>query len=137
MIHLHWEECDALLGLLRALRYDDRSDELELVDQARGVVERLRAGVLPRLSREECQALLELMRELGGPTAGKWIGELATAEQAKVVKKLRDGASGRTRAGRQGHQPVTGVNADHSLANLSCYRWQKHCRGLYQTPMAA
>ena len=68
MIHLHWEECDALLGLLRALRYDDRSDELELVDQARGVVERLRAGVLLRLSREECQALLELMRELGGLT---------------------------------------------------------------------
>ena len=68
MIHLHWEECDALLGLLRALRYDDRSDELELVDQARGVVERLRAGVLLRLSREECQALLELMPELGGPT---------------------------------------------------------------------
>ena len=98
MIHLHWEECDALLGLLRALRYDDRSDELARVDQARGVVERLRAGVLLRLSREECQALLELMRELGGPTAGKWIGELASAEQAKVVKKLRDGASGRTRA---------------------------------------
>jgi hypothetical protein len=98
MIHLHWEECDALLGLLRALRYDDRSDELELVAEARGVVERLRAGVLLRLSREECQALLELMRELGGPTAGKWIGELASAEQAKVVKKLRDGASGRTRA---------------------------------------
>ena len=102
MIHLHWEECDALLGLLRALRYDDRSDELELVDQARGVVERLRAGVLLRLSREECQALLELMRDLGGPTAGKWIGELASAEQAKVVKKLRDGASGRTRGAAGG-----------------------------------
>jgi len=43
----------------------------------------------------------------------------------------------RTHAGRQGHPPVTGVNADRSLANLSCYRWQKHCRGLYQTPMAA
>jgi len=43
----------------------------------------------------------------------------------------------RTHAGRQGHPPVTGVNAGHSLANLSCYRWQKHCRGLYQTPMAA
>ena len=43
----------------------------------------------------------------------------------------------RTHAGRQGHPPETGVNADHSLANLSCYRWQKHCRGLYQTPMAA
>ena len=43
----------------------------------------------------------------------------------------------RTHAGRQGHPPVTGVNADHSRANLSCYRWQQHCRGLYQTPMAA
>ena len=43
----------------------------------------------------------------------------------------------RTHAGRQGHPPVTGVNAGHSLANLSCYRWQKHCRGLYQTPIAA
>jgi putative transposase len=43
----------------------------------------------------------------------------------------------RTHAGRKGHPPVTGVNTDHSLANLSCYRWQKHCRGLYQTPMAA
>jgi|SRR5215472_17774861 len=38
----------------------------------------------------------------------------------------------RTHAGRQGHLPVRGVNADHSLADLSCYRWQKHCRGLYQ-----
>jgi hypothetical protein len=28
---------------------------------------------------------------------------------------------------------VPGVNTDRSLANLSCYRWQKHCRGLYQT----
>jgi len=43
----------------------------------------------------------------------------------------------RTHAGRQGHPPVTGVNADRSRANLSCYRWQQHCRGLYQTPMAA
>ena len=43
----------------------------------------------------------------------------------------------RTHAGRQGHPPVTGVNADRSLANLSCYRWQKHCRGLYQTLIAA
>jgi putative transposase len=43
----------------------------------------------------------------------------------------------RTHTGRQGHPPVTGVNADRSLANLSGYRWQKHCRGLYQTPIAA
>jgi len=43
----------------------------------------------------------------------------------------------RTHAGRKGLPPVTGVNAHRALANLSCYRWQKHCRGLYQTPMAA
>jgi len=43
----------------------------------------------------------------------------------------------RTNAGRQGHPPVAGVNADRSRANLRCYRWQKHYRGLYQTPMAA
>ena len=43
----------------------------------------------------------------------------------------------RTHAGREGHTPVTGVNADRSPANLSSYQWQKHCRGLYQTPIAA
>jgi hypothetical protein len=105
MIHLNWEECEALLDLLRALRFDDRKiDELELdFDQkARGVVKKLRDGVVLRLSREECQALLELMRVLGGPTAGRWIGELASAEQAKVVKKLREGASGKTRAASGG-----------------------------------
>jgi len=31
----------------------------------------------------------------------------------------------RTHAGRQGHPPVTGVNADRSRANLSCYRWSR------------
>jgi len=43
----------------------------------------------------------------------------------------------RTHAGREGHTPVADVNADRSPANLSSYRWQKHCRGLYQTPIAA
>ena len=42
----------------------------------------------------------------------------------------------RTHARRKGHPPVPGANAG-SRANLSCYRWQKHCRGLYQTPIAA
>jgi putative transposase len=43
----------------------------------------------------------------------------------------------RTHAGRQGHLPVTAGNAGRSRANLSCYLWQRHCRGLYQTPIAA
>jgi hypothetical protein len=40
----------------------------------------------------------------------------------------------RTHAGRRGQPPETG-NADRSRANLSCYRWQKHCGGLYQIAM--
>ena len=43
----------------------------------------------------------------------------------------------RTHTGCKGHPPEPGVNVDRSLANLCCYRWQKHCRGLYQTPIAA
>jgi transposase InsO family protein len=42
----------------------------------------------------------------------------------------------RTHSGCKG-RPVPGVNADRSRANLSRYRWQKHCRGFYQTPIAA
>jgi putative transposase len=61
----------------------------------------------------------------------------ATDLEAKLLDFQHYYNEHRTHAGRQGPPPVTGVNADHSLANLSCYRWQKHCRGLYQTPMAA
>src|SRR5215469_2007691 len=42
-----------------------------------------------------------------------------------------------THAGRQGQPPLTGGNAGRSRANLGSCRWQKHCRGLYQTPIAA
>jgi len=61
----------------------------------------------------------------------------ATDLEAKLLDFQHYYNEHRTHAGRQGHPPVTGVNANRSLANLSCYRWQKHCRGLYQTPMAA
>jgi len=57
--------------------------------------------------------------------------------EAKLLDFRHSYKEHRTHAGRKGHPPVTGVNADHSLANLSCYRWQNHCRGLYQTPIAA
>jgi hypothetical protein len=61
----------------------------------------------------------------------------ATDLEAKLLDFQHYYNEHRTHAGRKGHPPVTGVNADRSLANLSCYRWQKHCRGLYQTPIAA
>ena len=41
----------------------------------------------------------------------------------------------RTHAGLEGHLPDPGGPA--SPISLASYRWQKHCRGLYQTPIAA
>jgi transposase InsO family protein len=61
----------------------------------------------------------------------------ATDLEAKLLDFQHYYNEHRTHAGRKGHPPVPGVNADLSRANLRCYRWQKHCRGLYQTPIAA
>ena len=41
----------------------------------------------------------------------------------------------RVHAGLGGRLPESG--AERSLAKPGLYRWQKHCRGLYQTPIAA
>jgi putative transposase len=43
----------------------------------------------------------------------------------------------RTHAGLEGRTPDSSTDAGCRHANLSSYRWQQHCRGLYQTPMAA
>ncbi len=61
----------------------------------------------------------------------------ATDLEAKLLDFQHYYNEHRTHAAHKGHPPVTSVNADRSLANLSCYRWQKHGRGLYQTPIAA
>ncbi|HWE53729.1 MAG TPA: integrase core domain-containing protein [Bryobacteraceae bacterium] len=39
------------------------------------------------------------------------------------------------RAGLEGRLPAPGVNGPAS--DLGSYRWQRHCRGLYRTPIAA
>jgi putative transposase len=41
----------------------------------------------------------------------------------------------RTHTSREGRTPDTPVS--RPVANPYCYRWQAHCRGLYQTPIAA
>jgi putative transposase len=41
----------------------------------------------------------------------------------------------RTHSSREGRTPVTPVS--RPIANLRSFRWQPHCRSLYQTPMAA
>jgi transposase InsO family protein len=43
----------------------------------------------------------------------------------------------RAHAGLDGCTPDASVNASCAVASLSTYRWQRHCRELYETPIAA
>ena len=43
----------------------------------------------------------------------------------------------RAHAGLDGRTPEPGTDQGCGRANVSSYRWQPHCRGLYQTPIAA
>jgi transposase InsO family protein len=43
----------------------------------------------------------------------------------------------RTHAGLEGGLPEPGAAGPTSPIDFKYYRWQKHCRGLYQTPIAA
>ena len=43
----------------------------------------------------------------------------------------------RTHAGLDGRTPDPSTDQGRGRANVSSYCWQLHCRGLYQTPMAA
>jgi putative transposase len=43
----------------------------------------------------------------------------------------------RTHAGLGGLTPEPRTGEDSARVSLSQYRWQLHCRGLYQTPIAA
>ena len=43
----------------------------------------------------------------------------------------------RTHAGLGGRTPDSNSGPGRALGSVSSYRWQVHCRGLYQTPIAA
>src|SRR6202163_4373698 len=43
----------------------------------------------------------------------------------------------RTHAGLEGRLPEPSIGGPGALVDFASYRWQKHCRGLYQTPIAA
>ena len=43
----------------------------------------------------------------------------------------------RTHAGLDGGTPESRPDPSNGRASVRAYRWQPHCRGLYQTPMAA
>jgi putative transposase len=42
-----------------------------------------------------------------------------------------------THAALDGRPPEPSTDSGDGGANISSYRWQAHCRGLYQTPVAA
>ncbi len=43
----------------------------------------------------------------------------------------------RTHAGLEGRLPEPSIHESASAINLGSYRWRSHCRGLFQTPIAA
>ena len=43
----------------------------------------------------------------------------------------------RTHAGLGGRTPDSSRGSGRARANVCSYGWQKHCRGLYHTPIAA
>ena len=43
----------------------------------------------------------------------------------------------RTHAGLEGRLPEPSIRGSASPIDFGSYRWQRHCRGLYQTPIAA
>jgi hypothetical protein len=59
---------------------------------------------------------------------------LATQYYGCCVVDLFNGH--RTHAGLGGLTPAPRAGEDSARANVSTYRWQPHCRGLYQTPNA-
>ena len=60
---------------------------------------------------------------------------------ADLEAKLRDFQNYfngyRAHAGLGGRLPEPAIKGRASLINFASYRWRKHCRGLYQTPIAA
>jgi hypothetical protein len=57
--------------------------------------------------------------------------------ELKLLKFQRYHNGHRAHAGLEGRTPEPSTEAGGALASVRSYRWQSHCRGLYQTPMAA
>jgi len=61
-----------------------------------------------------------------------------TADLENKLREFQDYYNGhRTHDSLQGRTPDQDARASRSVADLCTYRWQSHCRGLYQTPVAA
>ena len=81
------------------------------------------------------------------PFVERWMGTIrrecleqllfwtATDLEMKLIAFIDYYNEYRSHSGLNGETPI--VTADSRSANLKSYRWQQHCRGLYQTPVAA
>jgi hypothetical protein len=56
--------------------------------------------------------------------------------EAKLLDFQRYFNGYRTHTGLGGRTPELRTGEDRTRASVSKYRWQSHCRGLYQTPIA-
>ena len=57
--------------------------------------------------------------------------------EVKLLEFQRYYNGHRTHAGLDGRTPESSTDPGGVRASVSSYRWQPHCRGLYQTPAAA
>ena len=57
--------------------------------------------------------------------------------EAKLIDFQHYYNAHRAHAGLNGRLPEPPLDGSASLIGLDSYRWQKHCQGLYQTPIAA
>jgi len=61
-----------------------------------------------------------------------------TVDLENKLLEFRDYFNGyRTHHSLEGRTPDQDTTGPRPVANLNSYRWQPHCRGLYQTPIAA
>jgi hypothetical protein len=61
----------------------------------------------------------------------------ATDLEVKLLDFQRYFNGHRAHAGPGGLTPEPSTGEDSARASVSVYRWRPHCRGLYQTPIAA
>jgi putative transposase len=61
-----------------------------------------------------------------------------TADLEATLREFQHFCNGyRTHAGLEGRLPEPSLGASEAPIAIESYRWRRHCRGLYQTPIAA
>jgi hypothetical protein len=97
-------------------------------------VEEIKTGPYGPLSDPFVERLIGLIRRECLDGTPFWT---ATDLETKLLEFQRYYHGHRAHAGSDGHPPASTPDENGRRASLYSYRWQPHCRGLYQTPVAA